>query len=168
MSELIRFESRRVGTIEVEESAVVEFESLPGFPNKSRFVLMEHAVDTEMAWLVSLDDADLAFVVTSPWSFFPQYDPPIGREHLATLGIEKRDDVELLCMVVFAGKEIFLNLAAPLMFNAANRRGMQVVSDDPRYTTRAALPCLEAGADECAETSAGIRAPEVTASSPGA
>ena len=158
MSELIRFESRRVGRVEVSEEDVLSFEPLPGFPNMTRYVLMEHAPDSPMAWLVSLDDPDVAFVVTSPWTFFPQYDPPVDREHLAMLGIEQREDVELLCLVSLAGKEIFLNLAAPLLINAANRRGTQVVSDDPRYTTRAPLPALrdqaESGADSRDEASA--------------
>ncbi len=154
MSELICFESRRVGRIEVPASDVVTFEALPGFPNKRRFVLMEHAPDSALAWLVSLDDPDLAFVVTSPWGFFPQYDPPVEREHLGMLGIERRDDVELLCIVTLSGKEIFLNLAAPLLINAANRKGMQVVSDDPRYTTRAPLPELRSAHQEEAPESA--------------
>ena len=54
MSEVIRFESRRVGRIEVPASDVVTFEPLPGFPGKSRYVLMEHAPDSALAWLVSL------------------------------------------------------------------------------------------------------------------
>ena len=142
MSKVIRFESRRAGTIEVPAEDVVHFEPLPGFPKMSRFVLMEHDAGSELGWMVSLDDADLAFVVASPWQFFPQYDPPIEREHLAALGIERRDDVEMLCMVTLSGKQIHLNLAAPLLVNAVNRKGMQVVSDDPRYTTRAAIPML--------------------------
>ncbi len=162
MSEQIRFESRRVGQIEVAEEDVILFEPIPGFPKKQRYVLMEHAADSELGWLVSLDDPDLAFVVTTPWSFFPQYDPPVERDHLATLGIEKRDEVELLCIVTLSGKEIFVNLAAPLLINAASRRGMQVVSDDPRYTTRAALPPLDS------VDSAGAPASASAPSAPGA
>ncbi|MGB0619666.1 MAG: flagellar assembly protein FliW [Myxococcota bacterium] len=154
MSERVRFESRRVGRIEVAAEDVVHFEPIPGFPEKRRFILMEHAPGSALAWLVSLDDPDLAFVVTSPWGFFPNYDPPVEREHLATLGIERRDEVELLCIVSLSGKEIFLNLAAPLVVNAANRKGMQVVSDDPRYTTRAPIPMLQAGSEETSETEA--------------
>lgn len=71
MSEVIRFESRRVGTIEVGEADIVSFDPLPGFPNKTRFVVVEHADSAEFAWLVCLDDPDLAFVVASPWTFFP-------------------------------------------------------------------------------------------------
>lgn len=167
MSEVIRFESRRVGPVEVSESDVVVFEALPGFADKQRYVLMEHAPDSQFAWLVSLEDADLAFVVASPWTFFPHYDPPVEREHLASLGIERRDDVELLCIVSLSGKEIFLNLAAPLLINAATRKGMQVVSDDPRYTTRAALPALEERSESATEDSSG-RANEPTPSTPGA
>lgn len=159
MSELIRFESRRVGTIEVPASDVVTFEPLPGFPNKTRYVLMEHAPDSSLAWLVSLDDPDLAFVVTSPWAFFPNYDPPIEREHLSILGIERREDVELLCTVSISGKEIFLNLAAPLLINAANRRGLQAVSEDTRYETREPLPALqpETQAGEADASPAGVQ-----------
>ena len=164
MSDLIRFESRRVGLVEVPEADVLTFEPLPGFPGKTRYILVEHAPDSALAWLVSLEDPDLAFVVTSPWTFFPQYDPPVEREHLAMLGIERRDDVELLCIVTLSNKEIFLNLAAPLLVNGATRKGTQVVSDDPRYTTRAPLPELrpvesEANADGATEVSASSQAP---------
>jgi flagellar assembly factor FliW len=159
MGDRISFESRRVGKIEVTESEVLTFEPLPGFPNLSRFVVMEHAEGGEMAWLVSLEDADLAFVVASPWSFFPTYDPPLQREHLAALGIEKREEVEILSIVTLSGKAIFLNLAAPLLINVTTRRGMQVIGDDPRYSTRMAIPVLEA-------TAAGRTAgPNVAASS---
>ena len=143
MGDLISFESRRVGKIEISESEVVTFEPLPGFPNRSRFVIMEHAEASELAWLVSIEDPDLAFVVAAPWGFCPNYDPPLEREHLAALGIEKREEVELLSIVTLSGKSIFLNLAAPLVINVTTRRGIQVVGEDPRYTTRAAIPALD-------------------------
>ena len=143
MADLVRFESRRVGLIEVDASDIVTFSPLPGFPGKTQFVVMEHSEDSEMAWLVSMEDPDLAFVVAAPWAFFPNYDPPVEREHLASLGIEKKEDVELLSIVTLSGKAIFLNLAAPLVINAKTKCGMQVVSDDPRFTTRAAIPSLK-------------------------
>lgn len=152
MGDQISFESRRVGKIEVSESEVVTFEPLPGFPNRSRFVIMEHAEASELAWLVSIEDPDLAFVVASPWGFFPNYDPPLEREHLAALGIEKREEVELLSIVTLSGKAIFLNLAAPLVINVTSRRGIQVVGEDPRYTTRAAIPALDPAAATAART----------------
>lgn len=143
MGERIEFESRRVGKIEVTEADVVTFEPLPGFPNRSRFVIMEHAEGGEMAWLVSIEDPDLAFVVAAPWSFFPTYEPPIEREHFAALGIEKREEVEILSIVTLSGKSIYLNLSAPVLINATTRKGMQVVGDDPRYSTRTPIPALE-------------------------
>lgn len=146
MSDVVRFESRRVGPIEVADSDILTFEPLPGFANKTRFVLVEHAEGSEMAWLVSLDDPDLAFVVTTPWNFFPTYDPPVSRENLAALGIEKREEVELFNIVTLAGKTIYLNLSAPLLINVKTRKGLQVVSDDQRYTTRAPIPSLKADA----------------------
>lgn len=144
MGEIIEFESRRVGKIEVKESEVVTFEPLPGFPDRTRFVVMEHAEGGEMAWLVSIEDPDLAFVVGSPWSFFPTYEPPIQREHFGALGIEKREEVEILSIVTLSGKSIFLNLSAPLLINVSTRKGIQVIGEDPRYSTRTPIPALEA------------------------
>lgn len=146
MTDVIRVESRRVGTIEASETDILFFEPLPGFPNKTRFIVVEHSESDDFAWLVSLDDPDLAFVVASPWTFFPNYDPPVDREHLGALEIQKKEEVELLSIVSLMGKDIFLNLSAPLLINASTRRGVQVVSDDPRYTTRAAIPALKAEA----------------------
>ena len=142
-AEKIQFESRRVGTIEVDAKDVMHFDALPGFAGKRRFVVVEHDASSPLAWLVSLDDADLAFVVANPWTFFPDYDPPVDREHLATLGIEKKADVELLCIVTLAGKTVNLNLAAPLLINSSTRVGLQVISDDARYATRTPIPDLE-------------------------
>jgi flagellar assembly factor FliW len=146
VSDLIRFESRRVGPIEVPAQDILTFDPLPGFAGRSRFVVMEHADESALAWLVSLDDPDLAFVVADPWAFFPTYDPPVAREHLAALGIEKREEVEILCLVTLDGKSIHLNLVAPLLINVSSRKGLQVIGDDPRYTTRAPIPPLKAGA----------------------
>lgn len=154
MGDRISFESRRVGKIDVTESEVLTFEALPGFPNRTRFVLMEHAEAGELAWLASIEDADLAFVVATPWGFFPNYDPPVEREHLAALGIEKREEVELLSIVTLAGKSIFLNLAAPLLINVTTRRGIQVIGEDPRYTTRMAIPTLESPSQTSARSAA--------------
>ena len=143
MGDLIRFESRRAGAIEVDAADVLEFEPLPGFPKRRRFVLMEHGDRSELAWLVSLDDADLAFVVTNPWAFFPDYDPPVAMEHLAALEIEKREEAEILCLVTLDGTAIHLNLLAPLLINVSTRRALQVVAEDQRYSTRMRIPRLE-------------------------
>ena len=148
MTDLIRFESRRAGAIEVDAADVLEFEPLPGFPNRRRFVLMEHGDRSELAWLVSLDDADLAFVVTNPWTFFPSYDPPVAMEHLAALEIEKREEAEILCLVTLDGTTIHLNLLAPLLINVSTRKALQVVTDDRRYSTRMRIPRLEDGRPE--------------------
>ena len=143
IEEKIRFESRRVGTIEVSPADIMHFESLPGFSGKNRFVIVDHTESSPLAWLACLDDPDLAFVVTAPLGFFPDYDPPIDRDHLAALGIEKKSEVELLCIVTLAGKTINLNLAAPLLINSTTRRGLQVISDDSRYSTREPIPGLK-------------------------
>jgi len=64
-------------------------------------------------------------------------------EHLAALEIEKREEAEVLCLVTLDGTAIHLNLLAPLLINVSNRRALQVVAEDRRYSTRMRIPRLE-------------------------
>ena len=79
MSDVVTIESRRVGRVDVSEGDLIYFDGLPGFPKAKRFVVMEHVAASSFFWLVSLDDADLAFVVANPWHFFPRYSPAMTK-----------------------------------------------------------------------------------------
>ena len=67
----------------VSDSSTVDDErimSLPsgllGFPNQNRFALIQTGTENYFFWLQSLDDPNLAFVVTDPTIFFKDYDVP--------------------------------------------------------------------------------------------
>ena len=140
MSEMISIEHRRVGPIEVAEEAVLYFEEIPGFPGAKRFIVMDHEKDSPFCWLVSLDDADLAFVIGNPWNFFPDYDPAIPDAEFERLQLEKSEDVEVVALVSVEGERIWFNLAAPILINQATRKATQVISESNCYAMRVELP----------------------------
>ncbi len=138
--EIVTIEHRRFGKLEIPEPDVLRFEGLPGFPEARRFALLAHDRGEVLAWLVSLDDAGLAFVVTDPWQFFPDYAPALGESALQRLGARSRDDVEVLVMVSVRDGQPTLNLLAPLVLCAPSRRGAQWILDDDRLSPRQPLP----------------------------
>lgn len=116
------------------EIPVIELvQPMPGFPDHSRFALVQLDEDGVLCQLQSIEDPDLRFLVVSPVSFFPGYAPVVDEEAIGDLGIEKVEDV-LVLLVINAGAtlhESTANLAAPVLVNTATRRAQQVILDDP-------------------------------------
>ena len=139
-SERVQIETSRFGTIEASAEEWIEFPGIPGFAAAKRFVLRGHDQGALFAWLVSLDVPDLAFVVTNPWEFFADYDPPVEPSQLQSLGVEAPEDLDFLVIVTLQDGQPTLNLAAPVVLNARTRKGVQVVLDRGGYSARQPLP----------------------------
>ena len=68
----------RFGTVEIAEDRVIHFaKGLLGFGEHKRFCLLEPQEDSAFFWLQSIDDPALAFVVTDPSFFVPEFSVPI-------------------------------------------------------------------------------------------
>lgn len=106
---------------------------MPGFPDRSRFALVQLDDDGVLCSLTSLEDPGLRFLVVPPVRFFPDYAPVVHDEVVSDLGIDSADDVLVLC-VLTAGESLAsttANLAAPVLVNTQTNRALQVVLDDP-------------------------------------
>lgn len=127
----------RFGVIEIAEDRVIEFPGgLLGFPGMTRFCLLEPGDDACFFWLQSLDEPGLAFVVTDPALFVPEFSVPIRREQMEALGLEKLDDAQVFVIVNKVDDHLTGNLQGPLVINTLSRRGEQVVLAEKRWTTR--------------------------------
>ena len=119
---------------DMPEIPVIELvQPMPGFPELTRFTLVQLDEDGVLCALRSLDDPDLRFLVVSPMPFFPDYAPVVEDEAVTDLGITDVEDV-LVLLVLTAGDSLTsttANLLAPVLVNTATRRAMQVILDDP-------------------------------------
>jgi len=140
MSDAVEFENHRFGRVQVREAELLQFPGLPGFPEARRFVVMDQEGEAPFAWLVSADDPDLAFAITDPFQFFPEYRPPLERWQIRALGVERPDDLVIMAIANFAGGAASLNLMAPLLINPRVGRGLQVILDRSPYSARELLP----------------------------
>jgi len=130
----------RFGVIEIAEDRVITFpRGLLGFPEHSRYCLLEPGEDACFFWLQSLDDPELAFVVTDPSLFVPDYSVPIRPEQMADLGLSRLEDSQVFVIVNKVDQTLTGNLQGPLVINTLTRAGEQLVLAEKRWTTRHAL-----------------------------
>jgi len=116
---------------------------LLGFPDFQHYVLIEAGQDSYFWWLQSVSKPDLAFIVTDPTLFIPTYKVPVKAEQISQLNLNTVDDAQVLVIVNKRGDTLTGNLQGPLVINAKNRVGEQLVLSDRRFTTR--VPLVETG-----------------------
>jgi flagellar assembly factor FliW len=138
-------ESTRFGRLSVGDERIITVpKGLLGFPNHTRFALIQTGAENYFFWLQSIDEPNLAFVVTDPSIFFKDYDVPIREETQAELQLS---DISLAQVFVICNKVdewLTGNLLGPIVVNAANRTGQQVVLTEKKWTTRQPLLKLQA------------------------
>jgi flagellar assembly factor FliW len=132
--------STRFGDVEIAEDRVITFgKGLLGFAGYTRFCLLETTEDACFFWLQSLDDPTLAFVVTDPAMFVPDYSVPIRAEQMTDLGLAQVQDAQVFVIVNKVDQTLTGNLQGPLVINTLNRSGEQFVLAEKRWTTRHSL-----------------------------
>jgi flagellar assembly factor FliW len=130
-------QTARFGTVEIDDSKVITFDDgLFGFPDCKRFAILQACPDGALFWLQSVDQPTVAFVVCEPRLFVSEYEPAIRRDDAEALGLEMVEDARVLAIVNRVNGELTANLLGPLVINAQNLRGRQLVLSDRRFGTR--------------------------------
>ena len=130
----------RFGVIDIAEDRVITFpKGLLGFSGNKRYCLLEPGDDACFFWLQSLDEPSLAFVVTDPALFVPEYSVPIRPEQMQDLTLEKLEDAQVFVIVNKVDQQLTGNLQGPLVVNTLTKVGEQFVLAEKRWTTRHAL-----------------------------
>lgn len=126
---------------DTDAASILHFpEGLPGFPELTRFTLIEPVADGAFQLLQSVEDDDVAMVVCVPWLFFPDYAPELSEEDREEIGLEKPEDAVVFCPVSLDGPDrVHLNLMGPLVVHHQTLRGRQVVLADSEYPARATV-----------------------------
>ncbi len=141
----------RFGVIDIAEDRVITFpRGLLGFPSNTRYCLLQPGDDACFFWLQSVDEPELAFVVTDPTLFVPDYAVPIRSEQLESLGLSRLEDAQVFVIVNKVGDELTGNMQGPLIINTIERTGEQMVLAEKRWTTR--HPLLRVGSSTRAAT----------------
>jgi len=136
----------RFGVVDIAEDRVINFpKGLLGFSQQTRFCLLEPGDDACFFWLQSLDEPSLAFVVTDPSLFVPEYSVPIRPEQMIELKLGKLEEAQVFVVVNKVDQSLTGNLQGPLVVNTLTRTGEQLVLAEKRWTTRHPLLKVASG-----------------------
>jgi flagellar assembly factor FliW len=141
----MEIETTRFGRLSVDDERIITFpRGLLGFPDYTRYALIQTGEENYFFWLQCVDQPNLAFVVTDPSIFFKDYEVPLREETIQELSLKDLSfsQVFVICNKVDAW--LTGNLLGPIVVNAENRLAQQVVLTDKKWTTRQPLIQLQA------------------------
>jgi flagellar assembly factor FliW len=137
----MKVETSRFGTLDISEKEIVRFpEGLYGFEKETEFTLLPFNpnVESPMEWMQSLTSTHLAFVVTDPHLYVPDYKLKLSEEDRKRVELEE-DDLYLTRAIVTIPEnysEMTANLIAPLVINKDKGVAKQFVLTNMDYDTR--------------------------------
>jgi flagellar assembly factor FliW len=101
---------------------------LLGFEQHKHFTLLGSPEEAPFLWLHMVDNADLSFLVISPFMVLPSYNLDLTDEDTAFLGLEKSEDALIFNIVtVHSDGKATVNLKGPIVVNRQTLIGKQCV-----------------------------------------
>ncbi|MBP3284527.1 MAG: flagellar assembly protein FliW [Clostridia bacterium] len=130
--------TKNFGEVEIKDDDIIFFEyGVPGFENMTKFVILgkTDAEDDPFFWLQSVQNPNLAFVIMDPRDLVPDYEAEIDTFTANMLKITDPNDALIYCIVTVPQdiQKISINLKAPVIINAKENRGCQVVQESDKY-----------------------------------
>ncbi|MFU0782862.1 MAG: flagellar assembly protein FliW [Thermoanaerobacterium thermosaccharolyticum] len=132
----MNIETKNFGLVSYNEEDVLHFDDgIPGFEGLKSFILLIVDEYTPFKWLQSLDDTNIAFVIIDPKVVVKDYKVEIDEETIRLLEIKDINHVLVYAIVVIPDEieKMTANLKAPIIVNAENNKGMQILLDNDDY-----------------------------------
>ena len=130
----------RFGDFEVEEKSIVHFaQGIPAFEDEHEFVLIPYDAESPYLFLQSCQTPDLAFLMTSPYLLFKDYEFEIDDATEKKLGLQSPEDVAVYVLLTIPGgsiKDMTANLMAPVIINQNTLDAVQLVLEKSPYQTK--------------------------------
>ena len=137
----MKYETARFGSLEIQDKDILFFpDALYGFDCEKEFALLplDSNIESPMEWLQSLRTRELAFIVTDPFLFVPEYEMVLSDSERTQLKIESTESVIVRVIVTIpkVHTEMTANLVAPLVIHQKNRLAKQTVLTSAEYDTK--------------------------------
>lgn len=135
-------QSARFGSLDIDDRDILNFpQGLPGFSDEKAFAFLPYGPESPFAFLQSVAEPNLTFLIAEPFAFFPDYQFDLPEQTAKTIGISKKLPPQVFAIVTVPEKleEMTVNLLAPIAVNPQRRLAAQIVLDKAPYTTRQRL-----------------------------
>lgn len=145
MSRELLITTSRFGTLEIDERQIIHMpDGMIGFPDFKKYILLEHKKESPFWWWQCIDSPSLAFVLTDPLFFKPDYEVQISPEDEELLQVKEAAGNLKTLVVVNISKDnppiITANLLGPLVINVNKRLARQIIQFQSSYSHRFPLP----------------------------
>ncbi|RDY20872.1 flagellar assembly protein FliW [Criibacterium bergeronii] len=127
----MKISTRYHGEMDIEESNILTLdEGMLGFEDLKRYIIIVEE-DIFLQYLQCIDE-NIAFAIMDPFFVKPDYSFEIPDNVMKKLGITSEQDIVIRTTVVIPDdiEKIRTNLQAPIIFNRANNKGMQIILGD--------------------------------------
>ena len=139
----MKINTEKFGEINIDENLVFEFvEPIIGYENLKKYVLVEHAENSAFKWLQSIEDESLAFPVSTPAYFDIDYQfeiPTDVAEKINLSSVESLISLNIVTIPQGKPRNSTINLLAPIIINATNKKGMQLILSNSNYPVKQPL-----------------------------
>ncbi|HBW47181.1 TPA: flagellar assembly protein FliW [bacterium] len=125
--------------VEITDKNLVTIkDGLLGFETYESYAVIPHGDESPFLWLQSLDEPQLAFITIDPRIFAQDYVPNFSENELSSIELTSISEAVLLAIVVIPDdpKLMTANLQAPIVLNAKNRQGKQMISSSQEHKVR--------------------------------
>ena len=138
----MKVNTRVFGEIDIAEDKILRFPNgIIGFPEMTDFALIHNSEKESVCavrWLQSMQEPEFAMPVMDPLAVVPDYNPEVEDELLKPIG-ELDPDSVLVLVTMTVPKDITkmtVNLQAPIVVNADEKKACQIIVDTEKYPVR--------------------------------
>lgn len=136
--------SSRFGTFDIKDESILTFPSgLLGFPDRRRYVILDHDTEAPFKWLQSLDEPALAFVIIDPGLFLADYRIEASGEAMSEVQGGETEEMATAVILTIPSDDpgrITANLRGPLLMNPRTKLCKQLVLSDEFPTRHPLFP----------------------------
>jgi len=127
----MKIHTSRFGNVDIQPDDILFFRSgLLGFEECQHWVILADAANPSVAWLQSMQSAEIALPVVSPRRFIPDYQVRLDPIDIELLHLGSVNQAYVLSIVSRDQDVLTLNLRAPIIINLDRRLGCQIITTD--------------------------------------
>lgn len=138
----MKINTKIFGEIDIEDDKILKFPGgIVGFPELTDFALLhdeDKGVGSAIRWMQSMQEPNFAMPVMDPLFVSPDYNPVVEDELLKPIGEINPESVLVLVTLTVPKdiKNMSVNLQAPFVINADERKACQIIVDSDQYPVR--------------------------------
>lgn len=127
----MQIDTRDFGRVEIEEKDIITFvEPIFGFEDYRKYVLLQNEeLNAHFAWLQSVEEPMICFVLANPRAVVPDYEVKLPDEAAETLG-EGSALYFVLTVIRDPYYDSTVNLKSPIVINTRTGKALQVILEE--------------------------------------